>query len=134
MSYIFLVGASAGTFTTLTFLYVLARFPSFLLHVRSEGADPDVVVRLSTFYQLNVSLFACIVETRLGNLHQQCVRIIFRFFFTLPLIVLAVDGLRAPYPVVGDPYVFPPYIVRRVFKSVTNVIFSFAIGLSLISA
>jgi hypothetical protein len=56
ISYIFLVGASAGTLTTLTFLYVLARFPSFLLHVRSEGADPHVVVRLTTFYQLNVSL------------------------------------------------------------------------------
>jgi len=39
------------------FLYVLARFPGFLQHVKEEGAKPDVVVRLTTFYHLNVSLF-----------------------------------------------------------------------------
>lgn len=52
--YIFLVGSCAGTATTLCFLYVLLRFPSFIRHVKAGGAEPDVVVRLATFYQLNV--------------------------------------------------------------------------------
>lgn len=40
--------------TNVIFLYVLARFPGFIRHVKSEGADPDVVVRLATFFNLNV--------------------------------------------------------------------------------
>ncbi|KAF8234414.1 hypothetical protein L208DRAFT_1359668, partial [Tricholoma matsutake] len=84
MAWIFLIGASAGTSTTLSFLYVLTRVPSFLLHVKSEGAEPAVVIRLTTFYRLN------------------CIRVIFRFLFTLPLLILASDGISAPYPVVGN--------------------------------
>ncbi|RDB22266.1 hypothetical protein Hypma_010598 [Hypsizygus marmoreus] len=82
LSYIFLVGSSAGTTTTVFFLYVLGRFPWFIRHVKSEGAEPDVVIRLATFYQLNR------------------IRVIFRFLFTLPLLIIALDGLRGPYPVV----------------------------------
>ncbi|KAG6840044.1 hypothetical protein C0991_009417, partial [Blastosporella zonata] len=43
IAYIFLVGSAAGTTTTICFLYVLARFPSFIAHVKAEGAEPDVV-------------------------------------------------------------------------------------------
>jgi len=53
-TWIFLAGASAGTSTTVAFLYVLARFPGFIQHVKDGGAEPDVVVRLATFYSLNV--------------------------------------------------------------------------------
>ncbi|KAJ6593197.1 hypothetical protein B0H19DRAFT_1089364 [Mycena capillaripes] len=56
-AWIFVAGASAGTFTTVCFLYVLANFPGFIRSVKAEGAEPDVVVRLSTFYQLNVCFF-----------------------------------------------------------------------------
>ena len=56
-AYIFLVGAAGSTSTTISFLYVLWRFPRFIRHVKSEGAEPTVVVRLATFYQLNVSLW-----------------------------------------------------------------------------
>lgn len=55
-AWIILVGSSAATVTTLVFFYVLWEFPMFLKHVKSEGADPNVVVQLHTFYQLNVSL------------------------------------------------------------------------------
>ncbi|KAI0365057.1 hypothetical protein BV20DRAFT_954964 [Pilatotrama ljubarskyi] len=74
-AYIFLVGAAGSTSTTISFLYVLWRFPKFIRHVKEEGADPSVVVRLATFYQLNQ------------------VRVVFRFMFTLPLLVLALDGI-----------------------------------------
>jgi hypothetical protein len=39
---------------TLWFFVVLWKFPAFLRRVRSEGADPEVVVRLATFNELNV--------------------------------------------------------------------------------
>lgn len=58
-AWIFLTGSSASTATTLCFLYVLARFPIFIHHVKEEGADPDVVVRLTTFYNLNASRVHC---------------------------------------------------------------------------
>ncbi|KAI0327911.1 hypothetical protein GY45DRAFT_1338468 [Cubamyces sp. BRFM 1775] len=74
-AYIFLVGAAGSTSTTISFLYVLWRFPRFIRHVKSEGAEPTVVVRLATFYQLNQ------------------VRVVFRFMFTLPLLVVALDGI-----------------------------------------
>ncbi|KAF5375521.1 hypothetical protein D9615_009208 [Tricholomella constricta] len=86
LAYIFLVGSAAGTTTTLCFHYVLARFPWFIRHVKSEGAEPDVVVRLATFYQLNR------------------IRVLFRYLFTLPLMIIAIDGLAAPYHIVGDPF------------------------------
>lgn len=54
-AYIFLSGSSGSTSTTVAFLYVLWRFPGFIRHVKAEGADPAVVVRLATFFQLNVS-------------------------------------------------------------------------------
>ncbi|PPQ81175.1 hypothetical protein CVT24_009475 [Panaeolus cyanescens] len=85
-AWIFLSGSSAGTFTTIFFLYVLARFPGFIRYVKDGGAEPDVVVRLATFYHLNR------------------IRVLFRFLFTIPLLIIAVDGLKGPYPIVGDPF------------------------------
>ncbi|KAJ3567348.1 hypothetical protein NP233_g6419 [Leucocoprinus birnbaumii] len=76
--YIFLVGSCAGTSTTICFLYVLLRFPSFIQHVKAGGAEPDVVVRLATFYQLNL------------------IRVMFRFLFTIPLLIIAVDAIEPP--------------------------------------
>ncbi|KAJ7478607.1 hypothetical protein B0H11DRAFT_1279069 [Mycena galericulata] len=75
LPWIFLGGSSAGTFTTVCFLYVLVRFPRFIRSVKAEGAEPDVVVRLSTFYHLN------------------CIRVVFRFFFSVPLLVMSLDAL-----------------------------------------
>ncbi|KIM82405.1 hypothetical protein PILCRDRAFT_461398 [Piloderma croceum F 1598] len=85
-AWIFLAGSSASSATTLCFLYVLARFPIFIHHVKEEGADPDVVVRLTTFYNLNM------------------VRVMFRFIFTVPLLVLAIDGIQGPHGIVTDPF------------------------------
>ncbi|RDB24880.1 hypothetical protein Hypma_007389 [Hypsizygus marmoreus] len=55
-------------------------------HVKLEGAEPDVVIRLTTFYQLN------------------CIRVVFRFLFCVPLLIMALDGIRGPYPIIGDPF------------------------------
>ncbi|EGO26375.1 hypothetical protein SERLADRAFT_436189 [Serpula lacrymans var. lacrymans S7.9] len=80
-AWIFLVGSSASTSTTLLFLYVLARFPLFVRRIKDDGAEPDVVIRLVMFYQLNLG------------------RVIFRFLFTLPLFVLALDGVQGNHNV-----------------------------------
>ncbi|PPQ72203.1 hypothetical protein CVT25_006597 [Psilocybe cyanescens] len=85
-AWIFLVGASASTFTTLAFLYVLARFPGFVRYVKEGGAEPDVVIRLATFYSLNR------------------IRVMFRFLFTVPLLIIGIDAVRPPFPVIDDPF------------------------------
>ena len=59
-AWIFLVGTLSSSTTNVVFIYVLIRFPTFLRHVKAEGAAPEVVVRLATFYELNVrSLPSC---------------------------------------------------------------------------
>ncbi|KAI9454944.1 hypothetical protein F5148DRAFT_1277267 [Russula earlei] len=78
-AWIFLVGALSSTTTNVLFIYVLVRFPLFLRHVKAEGADPVVVIRLATFYELNL------------------VRIVFRFAAAIPLLVLAVDGVSGSH-------------------------------------
>ncbi|KAF7350899.1 hypothetical protein MSAN_01652000 [Mycena sanguinolenta] len=86
-AWIFIAGSSAGTFTTVCFLYVLVNFPRFIRTVKAEGAEPDVVVRLATFYNLN------------------CIRVVFRFLFTVPLMVLGLDGLvDKSFSVVGSAF------------------------------
>ncbi|EIN06437.1 hypothetical protein PUNSTDRAFT_105437 [Punctularia strigosozonata HHB-11173 SS5] len=86
LAYIFLTGSSAGILTTIAFLYVLWQFPVFLAHVKSEGADPDVVVRLTTFSQLNV------------------IRVLFRFLFSVPLLVLGIDVISGRFCVVDHKF------------------------------
>ncbi|KZV97553.1 hypothetical protein EXIGLDRAFT_607910 [Exidia glandulosa HHB12029] len=75
-AWIFFIGSIGSTFITILFLYVLWRFPAFLQGVRAGGAPPQVVVRLSGFHEINI------------------IRVGFRFMFTLPLFILAVDGIR----------------------------------------
>jgi hypothetical protein len=50
----FFAGGVGSLLITLWFLVVLFKFPKFLKRVRNEGADAEVVVRLTTFDELNV--------------------------------------------------------------------------------
>lgn len=70
-AWIFLAGSSAGLFTSVSFIYVLIRFPIFIRHVKTEGAEPDVVVRLSTFYHLNVSLLFPFQPSKINLAHYR---------------------------------------------------------------
>ncbi|KAH9022447.1 hypothetical protein EDB84DRAFT_1510453 [Lactarius hengduanensis] len=67
-AWIFLVGTLSSSTTNVIFIY-------------AEGAAPDVVVRLATFYELNL------------------IRIVFRFLASTPLLILAVDGIRGAHRV-----------------------------------
>ncbi|THH29529.1 hypothetical protein EUX98_g4644 [Antrodiella citrinella] len=72
----FLAGSLGGLSLTLWFMPVLWTFPSFLGNLRKEGVDMSTMVRLTTFYELN------------------SIRVVFRFLFVAPLLVLGVDGVR----------------------------------------
>ncbi|KAN0137766.1 hypothetical protein V8E53_004250 [Lactarius tabidus] len=78
-AWIFLVGTLSSSTTNVIFIYVLVRFPVFLRHVKAEGAAPEIVVRLATFYELNL------------------IRIVFRFLASTPLLILAVDGIHGAH-------------------------------------
>ncbi|KAG2098430.1 uncharacterized protein F5147DRAFT_713950 [Suillus discolor] len=85
-AWIFLVGSSASTATTILFLYVLARFPAFIRRVKADGGEPKIVLRLVMFYQLNFG------------------RVLFRFLFTIPLFILALDGVQGSHSINESPF------------------------------
>ncbi|QRV98492.1 hypothetical protein RhiJN_26511 [Ceratobasidium sp. AG-Ba] len=76
----FFTGSVGSLAITLWFIQVLWKFPSFLKKIQDENADPEVIVRLVAFQDLN----------RL--------RIFFRMMFVIPLLILACDGIRADGP------------------------------------
>lgn len=93
-----LVGSSASTLINFIFIYVLSNFPSFIRQVKSGGAEPDVVVRLSTFYQLNVRHlcmrldvdFRLIVPPRSSYEYYFVSRTLYRYSFFLWTVYAAV--------------------------------------------
>jgi hypothetical protein len=51
-------------------------FPNFLANLKREGVDGSTVVRLTKFHELNT------------------IRVIFRFLFVAPLLILGIDGVK----------------------------------------
>ncbi|KAI6112015.1 hypothetical protein EDD16DRAFT_1806916 [Pisolithus croceorrhizus] len=85
LAWILFVGSTASTCETLGFLFVLFRFPAFIRKVKDDGAAPNIIVRLVYSYQLN------------------CGRIAFRFVFSIPLLVLGIDGAQGSHPINMSP-------------------------------
>ncbi|RDB25145.1 hypothetical protein Hypma_007400 [Hypsizygus marmoreus] len=75
-AYTFLAGSLGSLSLTLWFTPILWTFPTFLNNLRSEGVDINTIVRLTKFSELNT------------------IRVVFRFLFTVPLLILGVDGVR----------------------------------------
>ncbi|KAL0065557.1 hypothetical protein AAF712_007468 [Marasmius tenuissimus] len=75
-AYTFLAGSLGSLSLTIAFLPILYTFPSFLLNLKNEGVDSSTIVRLTKFHELN------------------SIRIVFRFLFTVPFVILGVDGCR----------------------------------------
>ncbi|KAH9485623.1 hypothetical protein JR316_0002533 [Psilocybe cubensis] len=75
-AFTFLAGSLGSLSLTLWFTPVLWTFPSFLNNLRAEGVDTETIVRLTKFSELNL------------------IRVVFRFLFTVPLLILGVDGVR----------------------------------------
>ncbi|KAI0664018.1 hypothetical protein C8Q70DRAFT_214291 [Cubamyces menziesii] len=82
-AFTFLAGSLGSLSLTLWFLPILWTFPSFLKALKSNNVDTRTIVRLTTFHELN------------------CLRVVFRLVFVLPLMALAIDGIR-PHQHVND--------------------------------
>ncbi|KAF8317609.1 hypothetical protein DL93DRAFT_2033055, partial [Clavulina sp. PMI_390] len=95
-AYTLLVGSSASLLITLGGLRIVWTFPAFLHTVRSAGAEPEVVVRLTTFHDVNV------------------MRIIFRFVFTVPAFILAVDGVHGHHHPINDDALWTDFLAALV--------------------
>ncbi|TFK50872.1 hypothetical protein OE88DRAFT_1630947 [Heliocybe sulcata] len=88
-AYTFLAGSLGSLTLTCSFTPILWKFPSFLQQLRNEGADMGTVARLTKFHELNVRPWLCLPFAISDTL-----RVIFRFMFVAPLLILAVDGIR----------------------------------------
>jgi hypothetical protein len=75
-AFTFLAGSLGRLSLTLWFTPILWTFPSFLNNLKAEGVDVGTIVRLTKFSELNM------------------IRVLFRFLFTVPLLILGVDGVR----------------------------------------
>ncbi|EAU91193.2 hypothetical protein CC1G_06828 [Coprinopsis cinerea okayama7 len=91
-AYTFLAGSLGSLCLTLWFTPILWTFPNFLNNLRREGVDTGTVVRLTKFAELNT------------------IRVIFRFLFTVPLLILGVDGVR-PHHHINEKMVFTDLLV-----------------------
>ncbi|CAE6392055.1 unnamed protein product [Rhizoctonia solani] len=72
----FFAGSVGSLIITLWFFKVLFKFPSFIKRIQDENAEPEVIVRLVAFQDLNR------------------IRIVFRLMFVIPMLILACDGLK----------------------------------------
>ncbi|KAH9981558.1 hypothetical protein BJV74DRAFT_887515 [Russula compacta] len=79
-AYTFLAGGLGSLSLTLWFLPVLYFFRPFLGGLRREGVDMNTITRLTKFYELNR------------------IRVVFRLFFAIPVLILSIDGLRPHHP------------------------------------
>ncbi|KAF9486076.1 hypothetical protein BDN70DRAFT_870591 [Pholiota conissans] len=75
-AFTFLAGSLGSLSLTLWFTPILWTFPAFLNNLRLEGVDTATIVRLTKFSELNT------------------IRVVFRYLFTVPLLILGVDGVR----------------------------------------
>lgn len=82
-AYTFLAGSLGSLSLTIWFLPVLYAFPSFIENLKHSDVDKNTLVRLTKYHELN------------------CIRIVFRFLFTIPLLILGVDGVR-PHQHIND--------------------------------
>ncbi|KAL0563855.1 hypothetical protein V5O48_018207 [Marasmius crinis-equi] len=82
-AYTILAGSLGSLSLTIAFLPILLTFPRFLLNMKSEGVDSSTIVRLTKFHELNT------------------IRIFFRFLFTVPFVILGIDGCR-PHKHIND--------------------------------
>ncbi|KAK0206521.1 hypothetical protein DFS33DRAFT_1315178 [Desarmillaria ectypa] len=74
-SYTFLSGGIGSLSLTIWFSPILWSFKSFLSTLKQEGVDNSTVLRLTKFHELNM------------------IRVLFRYMFTVPLVILGADGL-----------------------------------------
>ncbi|RPD57949.1 hypothetical protein L226DRAFT_470081 [Lentinus tigrinus ALCF2SS1-7] len=85
-AFTFLAGSLGSLSLTLWFMPILWAFPTFINNLKKNGVDIRTIVRLTTFHELN------------------CLRVVFRFLFVAPLLILAIDGVRPHQHVNESPF------------------------------
>ncbi|KAI0740968.1 hypothetical protein C8Q76DRAFT_822563 [Earliella scabrosa] len=85
-AFTFLAGSLGSLSLTLWFMPILWTFPTFISNLKRNGVDTRTIVRLTTFHELNT------------------LRVVFRFLFVAPLLVLAIDGVRPHQHVNESPF------------------------------
>ncbi|TFK92000.1 hypothetical protein K466DRAFT_573336 [Polyporus arcularius HHB13444] len=85
-AFTFLAGSLGSLSLTLWFMPILWTFPKFINKLKRSGVDVRTIVRLTTFHELN------------------CLRVVFRLLFVVPLLVLAIDGVRPHQHVNESPF------------------------------
>ncbi|EGO00608.1 hypothetical protein SERLA73DRAFT_51272 [Serpula lacrymans var. lacrymans S7.3] len=111
-AYTFLAGSLGSLSLTIWFLPILWTFPVFLRSLRNEHVDINTIVRLTKFHELNVRpsppSYLPTSLWRTNNAHcfqslfvRQCIRVVFRFLFTVPFVILGIDGVR-PHQHIND--------------------------------
>lgn len=82
-AYTLLVGSLGSLSLTIWFLPILWAFPTFLESLKQANVDTSTIIRLIKFHELN------------------CIRVFFRFLFTVPFVILGIDGVR-PHQHIND--------------------------------
>ncbi|KAG9312328.1 hypothetical protein JVU11DRAFT_7644 [Chiua virens] len=82
-AYTFLIGGLGSLALTIWFLPVLWAFPSFIGNLKQHEIEMNTLVRLTRFHEMN------------------CIRVVFRFLFTIPMVILGIDGVR-PHQHIND--------------------------------
>ncbi|KAJ6589510.1 hypothetical protein B0H19DRAFT_1103992 [Mycena capillaripes] len=90
-AYTFLGGSLGSLLLTLSFTPILWAFPSFLANLKREGVDTGTIVRLTKFHELNM------------------IRIVFRYIFVVPLVLLGADGVR-PHKHINESMVWTDFL------------------------
>ncbi|KAJ7921439.1 hypothetical protein B0H13DRAFT_1984728 [Mycena leptocephala] len=91
-AYTFLGGSLGSLSLTLWFTPILWAFPAFLASLKSEGVDAGTIVRLTKFHELNM------------------IRIVFRFFFVVPLVILGADGVT-PHTHINESMLWTDFLI-----------------------
>jgi len=91
-AYTFLGGSLGSLSLTLWFTPILWAFPAFLASLKSEGVDTGTIVRLTKFHELNM------------------IRIVFRFFFVVPLVILGADGVT-PHTHINESMLWTDFLI-----------------------
>lgn len=82
-AYTILAGSLGSLSLTIWFLPILWAFPGFIESLKQADVDTNTIVRLTKFHELN------------------CIRVFFRFLFTVPFVILGIDGVR-PHQHIND--------------------------------
>ncbi|KAG6377908.1 hypothetical protein JVT61DRAFT_14697 [Boletus reticuloceps] len=75
-AYVFLTGGLASLSMTIWSIPILWTFPSFIANLKGKDVETATLVRLTKYHELN------------------CIRVVFQFLFTVPLIIFGIDGIR----------------------------------------